>query len=108
MQAARGGLLGGPIGARRQLANPLPRTRELLDLEQDRDAMELMMRSELRRHLVVEVRDPARVAEATGTEVSGQGGPVGVGALVGVVDPGEDVQALLDKVPRLVVVRSCE
>src|SRR2546427_4439846 len=70
--------------------------------------MELMMRGELRGHLVVETRDPARVVEATGTEVGGQGGPVGVGAVIGVVDRGEDVQTALDKLPRLVVFRCGE
>ena len=108
MQTPRRGLLGGALGARRQLADPLPGTRELLDLEQDRDAVESMVRSELRGRLLVEACDPARVVEATGAEVGGQGGPVGVGAVIGIIDPGEGVQTLLDEPSRLVVVRRRE
>ena len=66
------------------------------------------MRGQPGGYLVVEARDPARVLEAPAAQVRGQGGPVGVGAVIGIIDPGEGVQTLLDEPSRLVVVRRRE
>lgn len=89
-------LLDGAQHARRQRADPLPAARQLLDLEQHGDPMEPVMRSQACRLRVVEIRDlPRLVRPATG-KVGGQGGPVEVRTMIGVVHAGKDLQLLLD------------
>ena len=71
MQAARRGLRGGALRAGRQLSDSLPVARELLDFEQDGDAVETVVQGERRGHVVMEARDVARVVESSGPQVRG-------------------------------------
>ena len=63
MQASCHAPLDGMLGARRQRADLLPVAGELLDLEVNGDAVELVVGCESRGHLVVKASEPARVLE---------------------------------------------
>src|SRR5439155_16124089 len=88
----------------RELADSLPVSCKLLNLEQDSDAVQAVVGGQPARHLVVTPRDLARFVETAAAQVRGQRGPQGAGLVVGVLDPRQGLQPPLDELARLVVV----
>jgi hypothetical protein len=65
--------------------------------------MELMVRRELARGLIVEDGVPARLVEETLRDVAGDAAPIDVGDVIRVADPAEQRHAALGERARIVV-----
>ena len=95
--------LHGLDGPRAELADAFPRAEQLLHLDKDGDAMEPVVGRQRHRHLVVDAGEATCFLEMAAPDAARDRRRIDVGAVVGVRDPVEKLEAPLGEGPAEVV-----